>query len=205
MDWVSDYAPYWGIVLALPFVTKLFLIIPFIIRSNKRLEKNMPYISDAMREMHEAKKEYGSTDREKYKTETKRLLEKYGFNPYTQQMKLFIPAFIQIPIHLTLYCATRTMYPNYPNLKIGGTLWFSDLSMPDSTYFLPSLCAASMIASTLILVKRSQSLAQFQSIPPKYIGIAGVAVSACFIPISAQFSAVKLINLVCLFLCFLGC
>ena len=51
-------------------------------------------------------------------TEIKR---KFGFSPNTVDFKYqMTPLLVNLPIHLTLYISTRTLYPEYPITKYGG-------------------------------------------------------------------------------------
>ncbi len=70
------------------------------------------------------------------------LHKKYGFVPMQAQMLPFIPALIQLPIHLTMYVSINTMLSSYPLWNSGGFITnngynFSDLSLTDNTFIFP--------------------------------------------------------------------
>ncbi|KAG2251172.1 hypothetical protein Bca52824_081308 [Brassica carinata] len=52
---------------------------------------------------------------------------------------------IACPIFISFFCAIRNMAEKVPSFKIGGTLWFTDLTTADTTYILPLLTAITFI------------------------------------------------------------
>ena len=198
MDWAHDYMPYWFIVLTIPWITKAFLIMPCIIWQNRKYEAIAHRIPQAMEDyayLHNARKEgtktknvsvYGDLHKE-YNQRQKELKSKYGFNPYTQEIKKVLPILLQIPIHMSLFVGTRTMYPTYPDWKEGGMLWFNDLSIGDPFYVWPTIAASTMIYSGWAMTKNMDLQAKFPNIPMNLILYATTAASLCFIPVAGMF------------------
>ena len=48
-----------------------------------------------------------------------------------QQMKPLLTVICQMPVHMSVYIAVRTMYSSYPDFKFGGSSWFLDLTQRD--------------------------------------------------------------------------
>ena len=197
MDWAHDYMPFWLIVVSIPWITKAVIILPSIIWQHRKYETICHRIPQAMEDyayLHNEKSAatkmgaavYGEMHKS-YNQRQKELKSKYGFNPYTQEMKKMIPAMMQIPVHMSLYVATRTMYPTYPDWKQGGILWFQDLSIGDPYYVWPTISALTMIVSGWALTKNMNLQAQFPNVPMNLILYLTTAASLCVIPISRYF------------------
>ncbi|XP_020552131.1 mitochondrial inner membrane protein OXA1-like isoform X3 [Sesamum indicum] len=67
----------------------------------------------------------------------KELFKEYGVTPFTPLKGILISG----PIFCSFFFAVRNMAVNVPSFKEGGTLWFTDLTTPDSMYILPILTA----------------------------------------------------------------
>lgn len=197
MDWAHDYMPYWFIVLSIPWITKAVLILPSIVWQNRKYEAICHRIPSAMEEyayLHNEKsaatklgaRAYGEMHKS-YNERQKELKSKYGFNPYIQDFKKMFPAMMQVPVHMALFVATRTMYPTYPDWKEGGALWFQDLSIVDPYYVWPTLSALTMIASGWAMSKNMNLAAQFPNVPTNLILYLTTAASLAVIPMSAYF------------------
>ncbi|XP_010544829.1 PREDICTED: mitochondrial inner membrane protein OXA1-like isoform X1 [Tarenaya hassleriana] len=65
------------------------------------------------------------------------LFHEYGVTPLTPLKGVLI----QGTIFVSFFFAIRNMAEKVPSFKSGGTLWFTDLSIPDSSYVLPLLTA----------------------------------------------------------------
>ena len=51
--------------------------------------------------------------------------------------------FLQMPVFMTMFFALRQMGDYFPSMANGGTMWFTDLTVADSTYALPIASTAS--------------------------------------------------------------
>ncbi|KAL0408038.1 UNVERIFIED_CONTAM: Mitochondrial inner membrane protein OXA1 [Sesamum radiatum] len=67
----------------------------------------------------------------------KELFKEYGVTPFTPLKGILISG----PIFCSFFFAVRNMAENVPSFKEGGTLWFTDLTTPDSMCILPILTA----------------------------------------------------------------
>lgn len=71
--------------------------------------------------------------------EYNRLTTKYGVAPFTA----IFWSLIQAPFFFALYSgAQRIAFLPVPSLREGGLLWFTDLTLPDPYYILPTLAVA---------------------------------------------------------------
>ncbi|KAK1318029.1 Mitochondrial inner membrane protein OXA1 [Acorus calamus] len=71
----------------------------------------------------------------------KELFKKHGVTPFTPLKGLLI----QGPIFISFFLAISNMVQKVPSFKSGGTLWFTDLTTPDSLYILPVLTASTFL------------------------------------------------------------
>ncbi|EPS67807.1 hypothetical protein M569_06967, partial [Genlisea aurea] len=67
----------------------------------------------------------------------KALYKEHGVSPFTPLKGILISG----PIFCSFFFAVRKLAENVPSFKQGGTLWFTDLTTPDSLYILPLLTA----------------------------------------------------------------
>ncbi|XP_062200566.1 mitochondrial inner membrane protein OXA1-like [Phragmites australis] len=73
----------------------------------------------------------------------KALFQKHGVSPFTPLKGLLI----QGPIFMSFFFAISNMVEKVPSLKGGGTLWFTDLTTPDSLYIFPVLTGLTFLAT----------------------------------------------------------
>ncbi|ETO30672.1 cytochrome c oxidase assembly factor, partial [Reticulomyxa filosa] len=126
----------------------------------------------------------------KKKKKNKQIKQKYGFSPAREAFKQFGGAFVQFPVHIASYNAISTMYNSYPDWKVGGALWFKDLSAADPYWALPaigSVCAFAMTVINFNLFTRQtgstpQPVGSFSITPEaqKFLSYIG---AAAFLPI----------------------
>ncbi|EGG16308.1 putative oxidase assembly protein [Cavenderia fasciculata] len=83
-----------------------------------------------------------------------------------------------LPFFISTILAIRGMAETFPSLKDAGMLWFTDLSIPDSTYILPVTC------SVLYLAINELSLAKSDSLILKTLSWFARALSIAIIPFS---------------------
>ncbi|PIM99758.1 hypothetical protein CDL12_27744 [Handroanthus impetiginosus] len=62
---------------------------------------------------------------------------RYGVTPFTPLKGVLIVA----PVFCCFFFAIKNMAENVASFKDGGTLWFTDLTTPDSMYIFPILTA----------------------------------------------------------------
>eukprot|EP00483_Globobulimina_turgida_P003585 UN03591 len=97
-----------------------------------------------------------------------------------------MPMSLQIPVHMSLFVATRTMYPSYPDWKEGGILWFNDLSIGDPFYIWPAIASVTMIISGWNMTRNMELQDKYPNVPMNIILYATTAVSLCFIPLAGM-------------------
>ncbi|TKV95328.1 hypothetical protein SEVIR_9G356400v4 [Setaria viridis] len=80
---------------------------------------------------------------EEGKAKMQALFKKHGVSPFAPMKGLLI----QGPIFMSFFFAISNMVEKVPSLKGGGTLWFTDLTTPDSLYLLPVLTGLTALAT----------------------------------------------------------
>ena len=78
----------------------------------------------------------------KYQQQMMALFKKHQVNP----LRAFLWPMAQFPVFIASFLAFKDMGLYYPDLSTGGTLWFTDLSAPDSMYILPVFNSLSFLA-----------------------------------------------------------
>ncbi|GAB2271803.1 hypothetical protein Dimus_006634 [Dionaea muscipula] len=71
----------------------------------------------------------------------KALFKEHGVTPFTPLKGLLI----QGPIFISFFLAISNMVEKVPSFKVGGALWFTDLTTPDNMYALPVLAALTFL------------------------------------------------------------
>ena len=66
----------------------------------------------------------------------------------------------QAPLFISFFFALKHMSVSYPSFKTGGALWFTDLSVADPLYLLPTVSALSMLAAIELGADTGQAMAQ---------------------------------------------
>ncbi len=86
-----------------------------------------------------------TSDEEKLKiaTEVQDLFKERKCSPY----KNIITPFLMIPVFVSIFFAVEGLSYLHPEMTTGGTLWFTDLSKPDPSYFLPIVSAVTWLAT----------------------------------------------------------
>ena len=168
IDYLHDYMPYSAAVMLFPWIMKIIVTLPIQIITKWKQQKIMPMLPQAMKEYREGATKY-KHDRTKTNQFNKFIKNKYGFNPLYASLRPLIGALIQMPIHMSCFIATRTMYTSYPDWKYGGYLWFKDLSAVDPYWVLPIFCSAFM-GLGMINAQRLQGSESFtMGLPPEVI------------------------------------
>ncbi len=72
---------------------------------------------------------------------------------------IFLSTF-QAPLFISFFFALKHMSVSYPSFKTGGALWFTDLSVADPFYLLPTVSALSMLAALELGADTGQAMAQ---------------------------------------------
>ncbi len=73
-----------------------------------------------------------------------KLYQKHNARP----MRLFLMPFLQMPIFITFFVALRKMaQAPVVSMQSGGTLWFTDLTIPDPFFALPLLACGAFLSN----------------------------------------------------------
>ncbi|CAN6306115.1 unnamed protein product [Urochloa humidicola] len=97
-------------------------------------------------EMEAIKDQMDATDlksAQEGKVKMQALFKKHGVSPFAPMKGLLI----QGPIFMSFFFAISNMVEKVPSLKGGGTLWFTDLTTPDSLYLFPVLTGLTAFAT----------------------------------------------------------
>ncbi len=132
------FIPNYGFVIMLFSLIFILLFSPLTFKSYasmRKMQMIQPMINDL-------KKKYAK-DPQRLNAETMKLYKKYGVNPFTG----CLPLFIQMPVFFALYAILRTTIElrNAPFI-----FWITDLSSKDPHYILPVLTGVVMFLSQKI-------------------------------------------------------
>ena len=139
---VTTELPWWACIGAITFGLRT-LMLPVAIntmRNGVRLAHAQPEFAK-LREQMMANPPSTPEEQQKFKTRQHRIMAKHQCNPFGA---LMMPL-IQMPVFMTMFFALRQMGDYYPSMATGGTLWFNDLTVSDSTYALPIISAATFL------------------------------------------------------------
>ncbi|KAK6187673.1 hypothetical protein SNE40_005649 [Patella caerulea] len=152
--------PWWGSIVLTAFTLRTFITFPLSIYTAKiqtRLEKLQPEIqkiSNRVRfDAQHARSQYNWSEnktRMMYKSTMRNKVSELYIRENCHPRKTNIVAYVQLPMWICLSFALRNMSGaspvmnaessvQYADFKTEGTLWFTDLTQPDSTYILPVL------------------------------------------------------------------
>ncbi|XP_062205872.1 mitochondrial inner membrane protein OXA1-like [Phragmites australis] len=132
----------WWACIALTTVVIRSATIPLLVNQLKATTKlnaikpEMEAIKDQMNSMDPKSAQEG-------KDKMTALFRNHGVSPFTPLKGLLI----QGPIFMSFFFAVSNMVEKVPSLKGGGTLWFTDLTTPDSLYIFPVLTALTFLAT----------------------------------------------------------
>jgi len=129
----------WGLAIVLLTVLVKLVTLPFVQKSMRSM-KTMSLLAPQLKELN---KKY-SGDKQRLQMETMALYQKYGVNPLTG----CLPMFLQMPIWIALYRMLSNAGELYQQPFIPG--WINDLTAADPHHILPVvLCVAMFAQATL--------------------------------------------------------
>jgi YidC/Oxa1 family membrane protein insertase len=134
--------PYWGSIIAATIGLRIMLL-PIAISSQKnagRLTQLRPHM-DKLQERMKLDPRLEANDQKaqlQYKQEAQALFKKYKVNP----AMAFMMPLAQMPIFFSFYFGMTEMGTYFPAMSLGGAYWFTDLCLPDETYYLPLMNSA---------------------------------------------------------------
>lgn len=141
---VAGGVPYWEAIVVSIIGIRFFLL-PFAIRS-QRAVSGLAIIRPLMERLTadfqaNPNKEEKSVQ-QLYQANIKLLFQKHKVNPIAP---LTMPV-LQLPIFVSYFLGLQAMATFFPDLVTGGAMWFTDLTVADTTRMLPVLNALSFLA-----------------------------------------------------------
>ncbi|GAB5366664.1 hypothetical protein AAMO2058_001162900 [Amorphochlora amoebiformis] len=136
--------PWWVAIGGMTIVIRI-LFTPIVIatqRNTARMTNARPEIQRITDEMNELKASgnFGLQKQQEYIAKQQEIMRKHG----AEFSKMLYP-FIQMPVFMSFFFATRSLHERFPDVTSGGYAWFMDLSQPDPYYLLPIFSAFSML------------------------------------------------------------
>ncbi|EPS65404.1 hypothetical protein M569_09370, partial [Genlisea aurea] len=125
---------WWAAIAATTIFIRLIQL-PVMIHQLKVTSK-LTLLRPEMEKLQEEMQNSDLTTLERH-AKVKALYNEHGVNPFTPLKGILISG----PIFCSFFFAVRKMAEGVPSFNGGGTLWFSDLTTPDSLYILPVLTA----------------------------------------------------------------
>jgi YidC/Oxa1 family membrane protein insertase len=136
--------PYWEAIL-LGTIGLRIALLPIAIKSGvnagrlKLLQPHMNKLQERMKSDPRLQQDGGDQRAQtQYKAEANALFKKYKVNPFMA----FLTPLTQLPIFFSFYFGMTTMGEFFPLMSEGGALWFPDLTVKDTTYYLPAINSA---------------------------------------------------------------
>ncbi|XP_054289469.1 mitochondrial inner membrane protein OXA1L-like isoform X1 [Macrosteles quadrilineatus] len=151
--------PWWQAVVAGTILIRLMLF-PIVIASQRNiaiLNNNMPQMTHIQAKVTEARQRGDKLETARYTGELMKFMQEKNVNPF----KNMLPPLVQAPIFISVFMGMRKM-ANLPveSLKTGGTLWFTDLTVPDQFYMLPIITSATLFCTVKIGAEGTPSTSQ---------------------------------------------
>ncbi|RYH19938.1 YidC/Oxa1 family membrane protein insertase [archaeon] len=137
IDYVHTLAgvPYWEAIV-FTTVGLRFLLLPVVLKttqSSARLAVARPEMQKVQEAMAKDTNTADSRVQLKYQKEMSAVLSKHKVNP----VRALLWPVCQFPIFIAFFMALRDMGTYFPGFLTGGDFWFTNLSAPDSFYYLP--------------------------------------------------------------------
>ncbi|KAL8521269.1 hypothetical protein ACS0TY_011705 [Phlomoides rotata] len=143
LQYVIDYVHCstglsWWAAIAVTTVMIRWLQIPLLIYQLKATSK-FALITPMMQEIKDEMQDKGMSPSAVAEGQAKMqgLMKEHGVTPFTPLKGVLISA----PIFCSFFFAINNMVEKVPSFKDGGTLWFTDLTTPDTMYIFPVLTA----------------------------------------------------------------
>ncbi|XP_028816242.1 cytochrome c oxidase assembly protein COX18, mitochondrial [Denticeps clupeoides] len=128
------------------------------------------------------------TARYQFKKNLRRIVSELYVRENCHPFKASLLVWVQLPMWVCVTLALRNLSlgaahspPVYEDLAVGGALWFSDLTLPDSTWLLPiSLGLVNLLITEIFALRRIQA-SKFQRYVTHFIR----GISLLMVPIAA--------------------
>ncbi|CAI5502786.1 unnamed protein product [Closterium sp. Naga37s-1] len=142
---VHDVAglPWWLSIAAATVGIRLILLPAFIyqVRSTVKMALIKPEMERLLNKVKAAG--YDTEAVAHYNGKMQALLKKHNTSPFAPLLGIFL----QAPIFIGFYFAITGMAEHMPSFTTGGAFWFTDLTTPDTTYLLPLMSSAGILAA----------------------------------------------------------
>jgi len=180
--------PWWGAILAGSALVRI-VVFPFQVKALQMAGHNAPHFARYNEQLKQYAEDVQAAqgDQEQLKllaqAQVQKNLEFYKeHNPFKQML----PAFLQIPIYISVFLGLQEMCSTNPTfqalLREGGCAWFTDLTVRDPYLLIPLACAASSYLLMRGLIQTQQAQA---TVSPVFLLMARVMP-----PLSFVFSAI---------------
>ena len=135
--------PY-GTAIVLTTVALRMGLFPLMVQA-QRAASRMAYVQPELtllKERYERISAPSRADQMQFSTSMKALFTKYKVNPF----QTMVAPLVQIPLFIGMFFGLKKVSTYFPEeLKVGGFLWFVDLSVPDPHYILPLVSSATFL------------------------------------------------------------
>jgi YidC/Oxa1 family membrane protein insertase len=140
---VTADVPYWVAIAATTLAVRV-LLLPLAVktlRNSSRMAHMKPEL-DIVQGRMKADPLFASDAavQKRYKEQMNALFAKYDCNPF----KSLLFPLAQMPLFISFFIGLKSM-PEFLDVTTGGALWFTDLSIPDSSLALPIVTAATFL------------------------------------------------------------
>uniref|UniRef100_A0A1B6E8W1 Membrane insertase YidC/Oxa/ALB C-terminal domain-containing protein n=1 Tax=Clastoptera arizonana TaxID=38151 RepID=A0A1B6E8W1_9HEMI len=134
----------WWVAIVIGTIVVRTLMFPIVIiaqRNSARLNNNLPQLQVLQLKMTEARQRDDKMEAAKYSQETMQFMKEKNVNP----LKNMLVPLCQAPVFISFFMSLRGM-ASVPvdSMRTGGTLWFTDLTLPDQYYALPFITAVTL-------------------------------------------------------------
>ncbi len=135
--------PY-GTAIVMTTVLLRMALFPLMVQA-QRAASRMAYVQPELtllKDRYERISSPSRADQMQFSTSMKALFTKYKVNPF----QTMVAPIVQIPLFIGMFFGLKKVSMYFPEeLKVGGMLWFVDLSVPDPHYILPLMSSATFL------------------------------------------------------------
>lgn len=144
--------PWWSSIVLVTLGARS-LLIPLVVTSQKALA-GLPAAKPEFEKLQQellANPDMSPQEKMRYRERTAEIYKRHNIS----MTRGFIPTLFQLPLFMSFFFGLRRLAVEFPSMKEGGTLWFTDLSAADPTYALP------IITSCLFLITLEMGVRRF--------------------------------------------
>jgi len=167
--------PWWGAIVAGTLVFRI-LVFPIMVKgqvNSARLQAVKPELERIQEKMREVSNLQNPMAKAQASFELQDLFKKHNCHP----AKALIAPLVQLPLFVSFFLALRQMsYLPMDALKVGGVLWFPDLTAADPYFILPVACAATMLLTIETGAEASMANPQMQTMKNVFRGMCFVMI-----------------------------